>query len=321
MGTGSIGMQHLRALAVMEEVSPVAIPKRPGRALQLKEAGYDTADSLDEAASEKIDLCIIATDTGCHVQDTIRALEAGLDVLIEKPMAVNSADASLLQQKAHRAGRNVYVGCVLRFCESLNIFSELRPQVGEVHSVQIQAQSFLPDWRPDRDYRDSYSARPDEGGVLRDLIHEVDYAGWIFGWPSNVQARLRNLRRLGITTEETADLTWETPSGCSVSLNLDYLSRPAVRQMKAYGELGTIEWEGINGTVALMLDQSPIQTINSSQTKEEMLFAQDRAFVETICHPPDPRLATGEDGVRALAICDAARIASGSRRDEQVEYP
>ncbi len=38
------------------------------------------------------------------------------------------------------------------------------------------AQSWLPDWRPDRDYRESYSARLDEGGVLRDLVHEIDYA-------------------------------------------------------------------------------------------------------------------------------------------------
>jgi predicted dehydrogenase len=320
MGTGSIGMQHLRALSGIEAVSTIAIPKRAERTAQLKESGYDTAESLDEAVGKNIDLCIIATDTASHVQDALQALEVGIDVLVEKPMATTSAEAKLLQERADRDGRKIYIGCLLRFSESLNHFLALCPQVGEVHTVQIQAQSYLPDWRPDRDYRDSYSARKDDGGVLRDLIHEVDYAGWIFGWPSIVQARLRNLKRLGIASEETAELSWETSEGCSVSLNLDYLSRPAIRRMRACGERGTIEWEGVAGTVSLMIDQSSTRTIKSSQTKAEMISAQDRAFVESRRNSPDSRLATGYDGVKALAVCDAARVASNNRHDEHVEY-
>jgi predicted dehydrogenase len=52
-----------------------------------------------------------------------------------------------------------------------------------------------------------------------------------------------------------------------------------------------------------------------------MFLAQASAFVNTICGASDPRLATAEDGIKALAVCDAAQLASERRREEAVEYP
>jgi predicted dehydrogenase len=305
----------------MAGVEAVAIPKRAGRAVQLEQEGFLTAGGLEEAVGMGANLCIVATDTANHVPDAARAIELGLDVLVEKPLAASGAEAKFLREQADRAGRKLFVGCVLRFSKALNKFHELCPQVGRLHSVQIQCQSYLPDWRPNRHYRDSYSAQPGEGGVLLDLIHEVDYAGWLFGWPASLQGRVRNLGRLGIAAEEAADLTWEAPTGCSVFLNLDYLSRPPHRRMRAYGELGTIEWNGVEGTVVLMLDGAPVKEVRSSQTNADMLLAQDQAFVCAGRGAPGSRLASSEDGVRALAICDAARHASDNRREEPVVYP
>lgn len=304
----------------MAGVESVAIPKRTGRAAQLEQEGFLTAGGLEEAVGMGANLCIVATDTANHVPDAARAIELGLDVLVEKPLAANSLEAKYLLEIAVGASRKIFVGCVLRFSEALNSFRELLPNVGRLHSVHIECQSYLPDWRPTRRYQDSYSAQPGEGGVLRDLIHEVDYAGWLFGWPASVQGRVRNLGRLGIAAEEAADLTWEAPAGCSVFLNLDYLSRPPHRRMRAYGERGTIEWNGIEGTVVLMLDGAPVKEVRSSQTNADMLLAQDQAFVCAGRAAPDSRLASSEDGVRALAICDAARHASDSRREEPVVY-
>ena len=110
---------------------------------------------------------------------------------------------------------------------------DLLPQIGAVHAVRVECQSYLPDWRPGSDYRESYSARADEGGVLRDLIHEIDYATWLFGWPVAVTARYGNTGRLGIAAEEWAELAWEAPADVEVSMRLDYLTRPPRRVMRA----------------------------------------------------------------------------------------
>lgn len=320
VGTGSAGMRHLEVLQAVGEGPPIAVPKRLTRVNQLEKAGYFTALDLDQAIREGANLCIIASDTSSHVEDGLAAVEHGLDVLVEKPLATNADGARRLNEGGRQAGRSIFTACVLRFSESLNTFRELLGAVGRLHSVRIECQSFLPDWRPERPYQDSYSARADEGGVLRDLIHEVDYAGWLYGWPASVQAKLRNLGSLGIAAEELAELTWDSPAGCVVSISLDYLSRPGRRRMRASGERGTLEWDVIAGTVTLMVEGKPDKVIRSTQTRNEMFTAQACAFINVVYGMWDPRLASGDDGGRALAVCDAARCSSTSRREEQVEY-
>jgi len=125
---------------------------------------------------------------------------------------------------------------------------------------------------------------------------------------------------LGIDSEDTADLLWNTENGTVVSIRLDYLSRPARRQMRACGEHGTLVWDGIGGRVRLELAGESLQTFLSSQTRNDMVLAQDLAFIEADSTKFDPRLATADDGVRTLAICDAARRASQSRREETIHY-
>lgn len=321
VGTGSIGMRHLRVIRRMDDVRPVAIPKRQNRIRALEDDGFETASDLEGAAALGAKLCIVASDTGRHGEDSLSAFKWGLDTLVEKPLTTNGQEAGGLCKHAEDAGRNLFVGCVLRFSKSLNAFREYLHEIGRLHSVRIECQSYLPDWRPDRPYRDSYSARQAEGGALLDLIHEIDYAGWIFGWPDALRARIRNLGRLGIDSDESADLMWEAPGGCLVTMTLDYLSHPGRRHMRAFGEMGTLEWDYIEGSVTLYPAEGPVRTIRPAQTHDEMFMEQACAFVKTSRGILDPRLATGIDGVRTLAICDAARRSSTSLREETVEYP
>lgn len=320
IGTGSAGMRHLGIIQQLNEGRPIAVPVRPDRIGQLESLGYCAVEDLDKAVEMGASLCIIATDTGRHVKDGLLAIQRGLDLLVEKPLSVDAQGARQLVSKASEAGRRLFVGCVLRFSDSLNKFRDALARVGRLHAVRIECQSYLPDWRPYRPYHESYSARAEEGGVLRDLVHEIDYAGAIFGWPKAVQARVRNLGRLGIKADEVADLLWETEDGCLVSLSLDYLSRLPRRRVRAAGEWGTLEWDGIENTVTVSLAGRPVEVVESSQTRDEMFLEQARAFVHASQGVWDPRLATGEEGVKALAVCDAARQASDSRRQERVEY-
>jgi predicted dehydrogenase len=320
IGTGSAGSQHLAVVESLDGVVPVAVPRRLSRIAEIEAAGFATASDIHSAASAGAHAAIIATDTARHVADAYSALSEGLDVLVEKPLAVDSVVAQGVLDKANELGKKVYVACVLRFSESLNTFQELLPKIGQLHSVRVVCGSYLPDWRPNRPYFDSYSARANEGGVLRDLVHEIDYTGWIFGWPSLLSASLKNTGRLKIDGEEIADLRWGTPDGCLVSVSLDFLSKPARRQIVASGENGTLEWDAIKQTVSLAIPASDLRTICSSQTKQELFEAQGQAFVNALRGERDPRMATGEDGVRALAVCDAARRASETRREEPVEY-
>ena len=317
-GTGSIGTRHLRLLGRQPGVTALALPTRAGRRPELQAEGFEVVAGWDEAYERGATHAVIATNTGRHGNDAALALSVGCHVLVEKPMTPEAATARDLAQRAHDARRGLWVGCDLRFQAALNHFRERLPDIGRVHEVRIECQSYLPDWRPDRPYRLSYSARADEGGVLRDLIHEIDYAGWLFGWPSAVQGRTANRGVLGIHAEEEADLLWESASGAIISIRLDYLSRPTRRRMTASGEFGTLAWDGVCGTVTASLAAGAETVETFDEIADDIYAAQAAAFLSASLHQHDPRMATADQGIRALSICDAARRSSVSGREEQV---
>ena len=320
LGTGSIGTRHLHVLSDAQGITPVAIPRRPERVSEWTQQGFLATASLKGAREMGASLCVVATETADHLEDGRMALDLGFDVLMEKPMTPDSSTSETLMSHAQAKGRRLYVGCVMRFGEGLRRFRDALNEIGRLHSVRIEAQSYLPDWRPQRSYLETYSSQAIGGGVLLDLIHEVDYAGWMFGWPTAVRGRLKNTGRLGISAEEIVGIDWETPNGCMVSICLDYLSKPAHRFMRACGEDGTVELDGISGTVWIKIDGAQVQEITSKQTRNETFLAQAHAFVKTVQGEKVSSLASAKDGVMALAVCDAARKASETRREEVVEY-
>ncbi len=305
-GAGSMGRQHLDALHALPGIDRVA--GWPARG----EAPGTLASPHGPLA------VIVATDTKRHVADALDALARGAIVLVEKPLAVDAEAARALLAIAASEQR-VFVGCVLRFQRALQSFVDWLPEIGAVHAVRIECQTHLPDWRPGRDHRTNYSARADEGGVLRDLIHEIDYATWIFGMPDRVRGHLGTTGRLGIEAEESADLAWTAPSGAQVSLRLDYLTRPGRRTMVADGELGTLRWDGIAQRVELSHADGSTRSRRFRQARRHMLMAQDRAFLGAVAGRDPAPLATLRDGIMALAVCDAARRSSNRGAWEAVQ--
>ena len=295
-----------------------AIPVRAIRRSELQASGFEVQSNLEDAVAWGARAVVIATDTSHHVKDLRAALELGCAVLVEKPLAANTSGLSEIACLITRGSGRVYIACDLRFDLSLLHFRQRLREIGAVHSVRIECQSYLPDWRPDRDYRQSYSARAGEGGVLLDLIHEIDYAVWLFGAPTRVFARLQNSGRLGIESEEAADLYWETPDAAAISTRLDYLSRTTHRTMHAYGAVGEIEWDGVAQTVTLRINDQPPQTAHFPHQRDSTMQDQDAAFLRAACGGDPGTLTTFEEAAVAVSICDAARLSSASGKFEVV---
>jgi predicted dehydrogenase len=288
----------------------------------LERLGFLTSANLDQAFETwDVAACIVASDTSRHLMDCLETLSHGVPCLVEKPISRNEDEARQLHLKALASSGRLYVGCVMRFSDSIRQLRASLDRAGQIHSVRIECQSYLPDWRPGRPYRESYSARQEEGGVLRDLIHEVDYAGWLFGWPASLHAQLNNTGTLEIEAEETADLLWRTSAGASVSTRLDYLTRPTRRHMTVCGERGSLLLDLVRQSVMFQGADGAADESVATQTGDEMFAAQARAFLRCAAGEEDDRLASGLDGVRAMAVCDAARRADRAGREELVMYP
>jgi predicted dehydrogenase len=311
IGAGSIGMRHARVLR--EAGHEVALfSTRPAAREALRAEGWTVPGVMTDFPG--CSHAIVASRTGLHVEHTLPLLEAGMDVLVEKPLAVDAKEGRRLADAAARLGRKVYCALNLRFSRSLNVFRGWLPRAGRFHAAHVECRSYLPDWRPGTDVRTAYCASASEGGVLRDLVHEIDYAGWILGWPERVWARFDRRGRLGLASEEAAYLDCELPSGANVQIDLDYLSRIPIRRMRVFGENGTLTWDGMTQTVEFAAPGREAETHTDPETKDENLLCQDLAFLRG----EEDRLVPVGEALRGLDVCDAARRSAETRREERL---
>ena len=110
------------------------------------------------------------------------------------------------------------------------LFDELKGQT--IISSQAYVGQYLPNWRPNRDYRESYSAKKNEGGgVLRDLSHELDFLNWILGGWKRVAALGGKYSELDIDSDDVFGLMFETVKCPICILQLNYLDRATRREV------------------------------------------------------------------------------------------
>ena len=267
-------------------------------------AALTTLESFDAEHRPMVDLCVIATDTGRHVSDAIRFQSSCQRLLIEKPLAPSLAAAAALHTVG--PGKAMAVSAPLRFAEGFATLRESLAHLGVVTGVAVECRSWLPDWRPGRDHRHSYSASTSEGGVLLDLIHEIDYCLHLFGPPSTLGASVRTHAFLGIESESSGTLLWRY-ANFDLEMHLDYVSRPASRQITVYGTKASTCWNVLTGVVSTRIHESGDVTEISHPgdlDRDELLTRQMDAL---LTHDGDMRLATLEEGRDAVRVVDVAR--------------
>lgn len=308
-GTGSIGMRHARLLRGIAGVELALLPVQKGRIDVLSADGFLALD-LARAELFSPDLVIVSTDTRRHVADALHWLERGVWTLVEKPVSTDASSLSPLT--SHTRMR---VACVLRAHPILRELRKQLPRVGAIHSVRIEAQSYLPDWRPGRDYRQSYSADPSQGGVLRDLVHELDYASWIFGRPRSVQAWLHYDPILEIAAETSADLTWPLEEGGRLTMRLDYVTRTPRRKIVVDGREGTLMADLHGRRWQLQLADSTVEEGVSEAPYDAMYQAQIEAMLSLSAGGEDPIPLPGYHEAReVMELMDTVRRSSESDR-------
>lgn len=235
-------------------------------------SGSVIVESIQSQAFSVVDLTIIATETSRHVKDALRFASSTKTLLIEKPLAVDIREASMLLQARDLCP--TAVSTPLRFHAG---FRELQAElltVGSVQSVKIVCQSWLPDWRPGRDFRQLYSSDPQQGGVLRDLVHEIDVAVTLFGTPLSVAATLSSSPLLNIPVETYAHMVWRYPS-FNLEMVLDCASLIRRREVKVRGPKTSLQWDVIG--VSLHVQSSSgdrSRTFPDDLQRDEVLKAQ-----------------------------------------------
>ncbi len=141
IGTGNIGLNHIKTICSIKDAEPIAVPIRSNKVAQFRNDGILSTPTLEDAIAIGAEGAIIATDNKRHKSDAINALKNNLDILVEKPLGLNAIQAHEIYKHGVQHKRQVYVGCVLRFSESLLAFKKNLNLVGYIHSVNVQSKS------------------------------------------------------------------------------------------------------------------------------------------------------------------------------------
>lgn len=260
IGLGSIGQRHLKNLKEIAKDSEIISfrSKKDNLEEQYPEYKIKQFFDIDEAFKEKPDVTFITNPTSLHMHYAIKAAENNSHIFIEKPISHNLEGIENLYSLCEKNKKTCFVAFCMRFHPNLIKIKELlsKNTIGKVFYAKINFGSYLPNWHPTKDYRKEYSALKElGGGVTLTLIHEIDYAYWLFGKAKSVTAIYDKVSNLEIDVEDTSIIVLKTESGTLVEINLDYIQQPPSRYCEIIGESGKITWDFFSNEVKVYLNE------------------------------------------------------------------
>jgi len=248
VGYGSIGKRHAENLAAMGagEIF-VAEPNDDLRSAASSEVADGVFKELDEALEKPggYDVGLIATPTHLHAGQAMLLLDHCRALFVEKPLSDKLDGLDALCNKARRLGAPTMVGCNMRFYPTLRRMHELTAQshIGDPLYARARFGYYLPLWRPNRDYRELYSAKADQGGgIVLDDIHEIDLAWHFMGPFKEFQVLGGKLSSLEIDVEDFASISLKNSAGAVVSIVMDYIHPLYQREFEIVGAKGAMRW-------------------------------------------------------------------------------
>lgn len=263
VGLGSVGKKHYNALCQLDPECKVVALRNSRDSVPAD--NIENIYSFEELKlSTPFDFAIISNPTYQHADTIKHLLELNCPLFIEKPL-FHSINSDSILKSISSAGIKTYVACNLRFLDSIIFLKKMLPGI-RVNEVNIYCGSFLPEWRPEVDYKTIYSSHSQKGGgVHLDLIHELDYTLWLFGKPLSVNSFRSSKSTLCINAVDYSNYMLEY-NGFAVNVILNYYRRDKKR---------TIELVCQDDTYTVDLYS------NSVSTAKELVFKSDQVINDT----------------------------------------
>ena len=239
IGYGSIGKRHVENLISLG-YKDIKLLRNVGEGNQHQLPEFNTFSKF----AEDLDAIVLANPTSLHYRYLKLILKKNINVLVEKPLVGSTKDLKLLSRQMENYNAIGMIGYNMRFhpCIIKTQKELMSKKLGRIYSARFFVGQHLPDWRDGAKYYETYSANVKlGGGVLLDLIHEIDLAHYLIGAPSNsIKSEVSKSSSLQISTEDIAEILYRTEENSLVSIHLDYLTRGYKRYIEIIAERGTI---------------------------------------------------------------------------------
>lgn len=325
IGSGSIARRHMMNIREVFPFVRIGCVSSSGRALSTQDVGADTIiyESIELALVDRPALAIVASPAPFHVKQTAQLLNAGVPVLIEKPLSISIAAFAAEGESLLEHQEKIEVGYNLRFMPSASKLKSLLDErfLGDIYNVVVDVGQYLPHWRPASDYRENVSSRQElGGGVILELSHELDYLKWLFGEFSTVYCVSRNSGALEINVEDQVDAILVSSTGLVANLHMDFLQRNATRTCKILGQNGTLIWDLIRNRIVHYEEKDVEIVLYEDSSYDRNLMYQDELIhfskvAKGLCKP----LVNLKDALQTLTLIDALKESANSKRIIKIE--
>ena len=290
VGTGYLGRLHARVLTEMPEVEVVGfVEPRDAVAAEveanLRLRRFATVDELEE----HVECAVVATTTDKHYEVAKSLLEAGCDVMIEKPITSTVDDARMLIELSKSQGRIIQVGHVERYNPAIVAAA---PFLGSPRYIEAERIGV-------------FSGRSLDIDVLLDLmIHDLNLV------LSFVDSPVRDVQAVGVPVltrqVDMANVRLEFESGCVANLTASRVSTDRVRKFRVFGpdcyvSVDTKEQDAKGARLIHREERSAIEPLAIVVEKKEPLRAELEAFAKVVRTREAP-LVGAREGLAAIEL-------------------
>lgn len=266
IGFGSIGKRHFNILSAIKRITSVHV---------VTKQNIDRNDVLtfkELTDVEKItdyDYFVIASETVKHYQQLkyLCSKVSAKKIVVEKP----------LYDKCYEdfdCNNKVFTAYNLRFHP---VIEKLRHLIinEQVYYVNAICGQYLPSWRLDQDYRQSYSADVNQGGgVLRDLSHELDYLKWLFGDFDKINSINVKISDLDINSDDIFTAIAITKKKSIINFTVDYISKVPMRRLIVHTKNKTIEADIINNRIVIHDKNSIMEVVDVNKENRNYSYTK-----------------------------------------------
>jgi predicted dehydrogenase len=308
VGTGALGRHHARHLASLEEARLVGVydadPAR-GRAVA-DELGTTSFPDLD-ALLEQVEAVTVAVPTPAHAAVGLRALERGVPVLMEKPLAATVDEADALIAAAQRGGLQLQVGHIERYNRALRAAEPYLNGPRYIESLRLAP----------------FQPRGTDVAVVLDLmIHDLDLVLHLTGGAEAIEVRASGLSLLS-SHLDLANARVEFNNGAVAMATASRVSRERTRRLRLFQPNGYLSLDLASGAGEFMRvrgDWRPgtgqalsdvVERIELAAPEADALRLELRSFVHAVQGEREV-VVSGEEGRAALAL--ALRVADAVRQ-------
>ena len=328
VGAKGIGRTHMEGIASCGNAELVAVAdinEAEGKAAASKYGAEWYLDYEKMLGRKDLDAVSICTPHFLHCPMTLKALEHGKHVLVEKPMAITVGEADRMVDKARGVG--LKLGVVFQY-RTFTVYKEIKRlidggEIGRIYRVNMEACVFRTQAYYGSDAWRGKWKTEGGGALINQTVHNIDLLQWLVGMPARLSGQIDTLYH-SVEVEDIASAAIKFGNGAHGTLQVSIVDAVEDTRLEVCGEKGRIEADGTAKWMTMSkslreciadkkvwIDKPEVQWKDIKPATEEKggHTAVIREFCQALIEDKEPPVS-GEDGRNSIEIINAIILSS-----------